>query len=77
MVILILQPDQMMMTVSLSCLLVFLCLHPQDLEVVTRFLPAMMSVVVDDHTFTVEQKLPSEEKSSLSYPTTLPDAFNR
>uniref|UniRef100_A0A669DBC8 Negative elongation factor complex member B n=2 Tax=Oreochromis TaxID=8139 RepID=A0A669DBC8_ORENI len=57
-------------------LLVFLC-HPQDLEVVTRFLPAMMSVVVDDHTFTVEQKLPSEEKSSLSYPTTLPESFNR
>lgn len=49
----------------------------QDLEVVTRFLPAMMSVVVDDHMFTVEQKLPSEEKSSLSYPITLPDAFNR
>lgn len=49
----------------------------QDLEVVTRFLPAMMSVVVDDHTFTVEQKLPSEEKSSLSYPNILPDAFNR
>nr|XP_033476331.1 negative elongation factor B [Epinephelus lanceolatus] len=48
-----------------------------DLEVVTRFLPAMMSVVVDDHTFTVEQKLPSEEKSSLTYPTTLPDTFNR
>uniref|UniRef100_A0A8D3B8Z6 Negative elongation factor complex member B n=1 Tax=Scophthalmus maximus TaxID=52904 RepID=A0A8D3B8Z6_SCOMX len=48
-----------------------------DLEVVTRFLPAMMSVVVDDHTFTVEQKLPSEEKSSQSYPTALPDAFNR
>uniref|UniRef100_A0A672ZVF4 Negative elongation factor complex member B n=1 Tax=Sphaeramia orbicularis TaxID=375764 RepID=A0A672ZVF4_9TELE len=43
----------------------------------TRFLPAMMSVVVDDHTFIVEQKLPSEEKSSLSYPTTLPDAFIR
>uniref|UniRef100_A0A673M317 Negative elongation factor B-like n=1 Tax=Sinocyclocheilus rhinocerous TaxID=307959 RepID=A0A673M317_9TELE len=34
-----------------------------DLEVVTRFLPAMMSIVVDDYTFTVEQKLPSEEKS--------------
>ncbi|XP_034398053.1 negative elongation factor B [Cyclopterus lumpus] len=48
-----------------------------DLEVVTRFLPTMMSVVVDDHTFTVEQKLPSEEKSSLPYPTTLPDAFSR
>lgn len=54
-----------------------MCFHTQDLEVVTRFLPAMMSVVVDDHTFTVEQKLPSEEKSSLTYPTTLPDAFNR
>lgn len=52
-----------------------LCL--QDLEVVTRFLPAMMSVVVDDHMFTVEQKLPSEEKSSLTYPVALPDAFNR
>lgn len=49
----------------------------QDLEVVTRFLPAMMSVVVDDHMFTVEQKLPSEEKSSPSYPITLPDSFNR
>ncbi|XP_014826483.1 PREDICTED: negative elongation factor B [Poecilia mexicana] len=48
-----------------------------DLEVVTRFLPAMMSVVVDDHTFIVEQKLPSEEKSSLTYPTSLPDAFIR
>uniref|UniRef100_A0A8C5FZC3 Negative elongation factor complex member B n=1 Tax=Gouania willdenowi TaxID=441366 RepID=A0A8C5FZC3_GOUWI len=48
-----------------------------DLEVVTRFLPAMMSVVVDDHIFTVEQKLPSEEKSSQSYPSALPAAFNR
>lgn len=44
---------------------------------VTRFLPAMMSVVVDDHTFTAENKLPGEEKSSMSYPTTLPDAFSR
>ncbi|KAF3851713.1 hypothetical protein F7725_013485 [Dissostichus mawsoni] len=48
-----------------------------DVEVVTRFLPAMMSVVVDDHTFTVDQKLPGEEKSSPPYPTTLPDAFTR
>lgn len=48
-----------------------------DLEVVTRFLPAMMSVVVDDHIHVVEQKLPSEEKSSASYPTALPDAFIR
>ncbi|TWW61105.1 Negative elongation factor B [Takifugu flavidus] len=48
-----------------------------DLEVVTRFLPAMMSVVVDDNIFTVEQKLPSEEKSSQVYPTLLPDAFYR
>ncbi|KAK3538905.1 hypothetical protein QTP86_020169, partial [Hemibagrus guttatus] len=48
-----------------------------ELEVVTRFLPAMMSIVVDDYTFTVEQKLPSEEKSSLTYPNTLPDTFTR
>lgn len=37
----------------------------------------MMSVVVDDNIFTVEQKLPSEEKSSQVYPTLLPDAFYR
>uniref|UniRef100_A0A8C9TJD6 Negative elongation factor complex member B n=1 Tax=Scleropages formosus TaxID=113540 RepID=A0A8C9TJD6_SCLFO len=62
----------------------FVLVHPcyfflllQDLEVVTRFLPAMMSVVVDDYTYNVEQKLPSEEKSSLSYPSTLPDAFTK
>lgn len=54
-----------------------LCWCCQDLEVVTRFLPAMMSVVVDDNIFTVEQKLPSEEKSSQVYPTLLPDAFYR
>uniref|UniRef100_A0A8C6P3B7 Negative elongation factor complex member B n=1 Tax=Nothobranchius furzeri TaxID=105023 RepID=A0A8C6P3B7_NOTFU len=46
-----------------------------DLEVVTRFLPAMMTVVVDDHTFIVEQKLPSEEKTSLSYPAAVPDVY--
>uniref|UniRef100_A0A667YEM4 Negative elongation factor complex member B n=1 Tax=Myripristis murdjan TaxID=586833 RepID=A0A667YEM4_9TELE len=63
-------------TMSYSSIHLSLCVS-QDLEVVTRFLPAMMSVVVDDHTFTVEQKLPSEEKSSLSYPTSLPDAFTR
>uniref|UniRef100_A0A3P9JEN4 Negative elongation factor complex member B n=1 Tax=Oryzias latipes TaxID=8090 RepID=A0A3P9JEN4_ORYLA len=51
--------------------------EPRLVEVVTRFLPAMMSVVVDDHTFTVEQKLPNEEKSSLTYPIGLPDAFSR
>uniref|UniRef100_A0AAY4EKM0 Negative elongation factor B n=1 Tax=Denticeps clupeoides TaxID=299321 RepID=A0AAY4EKM0_9TELE len=49
----------------------------KDLEVVTRFLPAMMSIVVDDYTFTVEQKLPSEEKTSVTYPTTLPDTFTK
>uniref|UniRef100_A0AAR2JY70 Negative elongation factor complex member B n=1 Tax=Pygocentrus nattereri TaxID=42514 RepID=A0AAR2JY70_PYGNA len=48
-----------------------------ELEVVTRFLPAMMSIVVDDYTYTVEQKLPSEEKSSGTYPTTLPETFTR
>jgi len=37
----------------------------------------MMSIVVDDYTFTVEQKLPSEEKTSLTYPTTLPETFSR
>ena len=47
------------------------------MEVVTRFLPAMMSVVVDDYTFTVEQKLPNEEKTSVTYPTSLPDSFNK
>lgn len=52
-------------------------LSPQEVEVVTRFLPAMLSVVVDDYTFTVEQKLPSEEKTSLTYPTTLPENFNK
>ncbi|MBN3299457.1 NELFB factor, partial [Amia calva] len=51
--------------------------EPRDLEVVTRFLPAMLSVVVDDYTFTVEQKLPNEEKSSLTYPSTLPEAFSK
>uniref|UniRef100_A0A674AZL5 Negative elongation factor complex member B n=1 Tax=Salmo trutta TaxID=8032 RepID=A0A674AZL5_SALTR len=49
----------------------------RELDVVTRFLPAMLSVLVDDYTFTVEQKLPSEEKTSLSYPTALPDNFNK
>lgn len=53
------------------------CWSCQDKEVVTCFLPAMMSVVVDDNIFTVEQKLPSEEKSSQVYPTVLPDAFYR
>ncbi|XP_076126586.1 negative elongation factor B [Alosa pseudoharengus] len=48
-----------------------------ELEVVTRFLPAMMSIVVDDYTFTVEQKLPSEEKTSITYPTALPDTFTK
>ena len=57
------------------CLTGFWC--RQDKEVVTCFLPAMMSVVVDDNIFTVEQKLPSEEKSSQGYPTLLPDAFYR
>uniref|UniRef100_A0A8C6TFU6 Negative elongation factor complex member B n=1 Tax=Neogobius melanostomus TaxID=47308 RepID=A0A8C6TFU6_9GOBI len=65
----------------LVCLLILgkakLGIRCSELEVVTRFLPAMMSVVVDDHIHVVEQKLPSEEKSSLSYPTALPDAFIR
>lgn len=69
--------NSLMFEMDLSCLhkVGFVC-H-QDLEVVTRFLPAMMSIVVDDYTFTVEQKLPSEEKTSLTYPTTLPETFSR
>lgn len=63
--------------VRIFCLTGLLCWCCQDKEVVTCFLPAMMSVVVDDNIFTVEQKLPSEEKSSQVYPTLLPDAFYR
>ncbi|NWH37724.1 NELFB factor, partial [Chloropsis hardwickii] len=46
-----------------------------EAELITRFLPLLMSFVVDDHTFTVDQKLPSEEKGPIPYPSTIPEAF--
>ncbi|KAB0390892.1 hypothetical protein E2I00_003334, partial [Balaenoptera physalus] len=40
-------------------------LLPREVELVTRFLPTLMSFVVDDHTFNVDQKLPGEEKAPV------------
>ncbi|KAF4801654.1 Negative elongation factor B [Turdus rufiventris] len=50
---------------------------PREAELITRFLPLLMSFVVDDHTFTVDQKLPSEEKGPIPYPSTIPEAFTK
>lgn len=50
---------------------------PQEVELVTRFLPTLMSFVVDDHTFNVDQKLPAEEKAPVTYPSTLPESFTK
>ena len=50
---------------------------PQEVELVTRFLPMLMSFVVDDHTFNVDQKLPAEEKAPVTYPSTLPESFTK
>ncbi|RMB93519.1 hypothetical protein DUI87_30217 [Hirundo rustica rustica] len=49
----------------------------KEAELITRFLPLLMSFVVDDHTFTVDQKLPSEEKGPIPYPSTIPEAFTK
>ncbi|NWZ88897.1 NELFB factor, partial [Nesospiza acunhae] len=48
-----------------------------EAELITRFLPLLMSFVVDDHTFTVDQKLPSEEKGPIPYPSAIPEAFTK
>ncbi|KAM9082594.1 negative elongation factor B isoform 2-T2 [Megaptera novaeangliae] len=48
-----------------------------EVELVTRFLPTLMSFVVDDHTFNVDQKLPGEEKAPVAYPSTLPESFTK
>ncbi|XP_055397768.1 negative elongation factor B [Bubalus kerabau] len=48
-----------------------------EAELVTRFLPMLMSFVVDDHTFNVDQKLPAEEKAPVTYPNTLPESFTK
>ncbi|EMP28403.1 Negative elongation factor B, partial [Chelonia mydas] len=46
-------------------------------ELITKFLPMLMSFVVDDYTFNVDQKLPSEEKGPIPYPSTIPEAFTK
>ncbi|CAI9175190.1 unnamed protein product [Rangifer tarandus platyrhynchus] len=48
-----------------------------EVELVTRFLPTLMSFVVEDHTFNVDQKLPAEEKAPVTYPNTLPESFTK
>nr|XP_058927779.1 negative elongation factor B isoform X4 [Kogia breviceps] len=48
-----------------------------EVELVTRFLPTLMSFVVDDHTFNVDQKLPAEEKAPVAYPSALPESFTK
>ncbi|KAM6117591.1 negative elongation factor B isoform 2-T2 [Phoenicopterus ruber ruber] len=50
---------------------------PREVELITKFLPMLMSFVVDDHTFNVDQKLPSEEKGPIPYPSTIPEAFTK
>lgn len=49
----------------------------KEAELITKFLPMLMSFVVDDHTFNVDQKLPSEEKGPVPYPSTIPEAFTK
>ncbi|XP_072095988.1 negative elongation factor B isoform X1 [Mobula birostris] len=46
-----------------------------EIELITKFLPNLMAFVVDDHTFNVDQKLPTEEKVSNLYPASLPESF--
>ncbi|NXK11092.1 NELFB factor, partial [Herpetotheres cachinnans] len=48
-----------------------------EAELITKFLPMLMAFVVDDHTFNVDQKLPSEEKGPIPYPSTIPEAFTK
>lgn len=49
----------------------------KEAELITKFLPMLMSFVVDDYTFNVDQKLPSEEKGPIPYPSTIPEAFTK
>lgn len=49
----------------------------QEVELITRFLPMLMSFVVDDHTFNLDQKLPMDEKAPATYPSVLPQAFTK
>lgn len=52
-------------------------LAPQEVELITKFLPTLMSFVVDDHAFNVDQKLPAEERAPAAYPSALPESFTR
>jgi len=53
------------------------CCPSKEAELITKFLPMLMSFVVDDHTFNVDQKLPAEEKGPVPYPSTIPEAFTK
>ncbi|XP_034281205.1 negative elongation factor B [Pantherophis guttatus] len=46
-----------------------------EVDLITKFLPMLMAFVVDDYTFTVDQKLPAEEKAPASYPSAIPEMF--
>ncbi|XP_044295716.1 negative elongation factor B [Varanus komodoensis] len=46
-----------------------------EVDLITKFLPMLMSFVVDDHTYTVDQKLPSEDKGPAPYPAAIPETF--
>uniref|UniRef100_S4RJZ0 Negative elongation factor complex member B n=1 Tax=Petromyzon marinus TaxID=7757 RepID=S4RJZ0_PETMA len=48
-----------------------------DVEVATRFLPALMTLLVDDLTFGVDARLPAEGGTPPMYPSGLPPAFTK
>ncbi|XP_041098540.1 negative elongation factor B [Polyodon spathula] len=49
-----------------------------ELDLVTKFLPSVLALVVDDYTFNVDQKLPPmEDKVPVTYPSSLPESFTR
>lgn len=51
---------------------------PQELDLVTKFLPSVLALVVDDYTFNVDQKLPPmEDKVPVTYPSSLPESFTK
>ncbi|RXM98417.1 Negative elongation factor B [Acipenser ruthenus] len=49
-----------------------------ELDLVTKFLPSVLALVVDDYTFNVDQKLPPmEDKVPVAYPSSLPESFTK
>uniref|UniRef100_A0A8C5Q3H3 Negative elongation factor complex member B n=1 Tax=Leptobrachium leishanense TaxID=445787 RepID=A0A8C5Q3H3_9ANUR len=48
-----------------------------DPDLITKFLPLLMSLVVDDYTYNVEHKLPTEDKVPICYPNTVSDVFTK